>query len=82
MEAVTPISVETGMAMAAPTAVDTLAPTVGADSCVNYDCEEDCDDAEAPLHVALVIVFKALPLLKCMHKIQIFPQKKLTKNSC
>jgi len=59
------------MAMAASTTVDTLAPTVGADACVNCAYEEDCDDcddAEAPLLVDLVIVFKALSLLKYMHK--------------
>jgi len=32
-------------------AVDTLAPTVGADACVDCACEEDCDDAKVPLSV-------------------------------
>jgi len=62
--------------MVAPTRVDTLAPTVGADACVDCSCGEecgDCDDAEAPLMVSLVIVFKALSLLKCMHKQDFFP---------
>jgi len=73
------------MAMVAPTAVDTLAPTAGADACVNCACEEDCDDCdeiEAPILTDLVIVFKALPLLKCMHKMRIYPQIKFTENSC
>jgi len=71
-------SVEIGIAMAAPTAVDTLAPTVWEDACVNCACEEDCDDCddvEAPLLVDLVIIFKALPLLKCMHKQEFFREK-------
>ena len=65
--AVTPISFETGTTMVAPMTVDTQAPTVGANACVNYACEkdcDDCDDAESPLLVGLVMVFKALPLLK------------------
>jgi len=85
VEMVTPIFDETGMAMAASTVVDTLAPTEGADACVNCAYEEDCDDcndAEAPKLVDLVIVFKVLPLLRCMDKMQIFPHKKFTKNSC
>jgi len=70
--AVTLVFFETGIAIIAPTVVDTLAPTVGADACVNYGCEEDCDDcddAEAPLLVGLVIIFKVLPLLNaCTNK--------------
>jgi len=59
----------------------------GADVCVNCACEEDCndcDDAEPPLLVDLYIVFKALPLLKCMHTIftrkvrEMFEEKKET----
>jgi len=46
VEAVTPIFVETGMAMVAPTAVDTLAPTEGMDARVNCGCEEDCNDCD------------------------------------
>jgi len=68
VEAVTPISVETGLAMDDSTTVDTLAPIEGADACVTRACEEDYDDGEAPLLGNLVIVSKALPLLKCMHK--------------
>jgi len=56
--------------MVAPMAVDTLAPTVGVDACVDCVCEEDCDDfddAKVPLLVGRAISFKALPLLKSMH---------------
>ena len=70
--AVTPIFVETGIAMVAPMAAHTLAPTVGADAYIDCSCENDCDDAEVPLLVDLVIVFKALLLLKCMHKQKYF----------
>jgi len=80
VEVVTPISFETILAVAVSTVVDTLAPTEGANVCVTCACEDDCndcDDAEAPLLVDLVIVFKALPLLKCMHKMRIFPQKRV-----
>jgi hypothetical protein len=69
--AITPISVETGIAINAPMAVDTLAPTVGADACVDCACEEDCDDcddAELPLLVGQAISFKVFQLFKCMHK--------------
>jgi len=65
-------------------AVDTLAPTVGADACVDCACE-DCafvceDDEEVPLLLERAISFKVLPLLKCMHK-QLFFHKKFTKDS-
>jgi hypothetical protein len=76
--AVTPISIETGIAMVAPTTVDTLAPTVGANASVDCACEEDCndcDDIEAPLLVDLVIIFKALPLLKGKHTKEFFREK-------
>jgi len=69
--AVTQISVETGMAVVAPKAVGTLKSIAGMDVCVVCACEEvfnDCDDIEAPVLVDLVILFKALPLRKCMHK--------------
>ena len=75
VEAVTPISVETGIIMVSPMAIGTAAPTVGAYSCVDCACHKDCDychDAEVPLIVGLVIVFKDLPLLKCIHKQDIF----------
>jgi len=40
VEAVTPISVETDMAMVSPMVVDTVAPTKGADTHVNCACDE------------------------------------------
>jgi len=61
VEAITPISVETSMAMIAPTAVDTLEPTEWADACVYCACEEDCDDyddIEVSVLADLVIIFK------------------------
>jgi hypothetical protein len=73
------ISVETGIAMVARMAVDTLSPTVGADACVDCACE-NCDNAEVLLLAGRAISFKALSLLKYMHK-QIFFQKKFTKGS-
>ena len=71
MGAVTPIFVKIGMAMVATTVVDTLVPNAGEDAHVICACEEDCDDCDdivAPILVDLDIIFKALPLLKCMHK--------------
>jgi len=55
---------------------------VGTDACVDCAYEEDCDDCddpETPLLVGLIIVFKDLPLLKCMHKQEFFPIKSLLK---
>jgi len=60
-----------GIAMVTHMAVDTLAPTVGVDACVDCSCEDDCDDcddAEVPLLVGRAISFKVLPLLKCIHR--------------
>jgi hypothetical protein len=86
VEAVTLISVETGMAMVSSTVVvGTLAPTKGADARLDCPCEDDCDDCdniEAPILMDLVIIFKASPLLKCMHKNANFLKNKFTKNSC
>ena len=79
---VTLISVKTGLTIVASRTVNTLAPTKGGDACVVCACEEDCDDAEAPLFVDLVTVSKVLPLLKCMHKMRNFPRKEIKKNSC
>jgi len=64
------------MAMVAPKVVGTLASTAGVDVCVIYACEEDfnyCDNIEAPVFVDLIILFKVLPLRKCMHKDAYFP---------
>jgi len=61
--------------MDAPMAIYTLAPV---DACVDCACEEDCDDCddeEVPLLVGRAITFKALPLLKCMHKQEYFHKK-------
>jgi len=63
------------MAMVAPKVVGTLAPTAGLDVCAIYACEEDCndrDDIDAPV-LTDFILFKALPLRKCMHKDANFP---------
>jgi len=71
VEAATPISIKTGMAMVAPKAVGTLASTAGANVCVICVREEncnDCDDIEASVLVDLVLLFKTLSLRKCMHK--------------
>ena len=79
MGAVTPMSVETGMAMVAPQAVGTLAPTIGVDVCVIFAFEEDCndcDDIEELVLADLGILFKVLPLHKCMHKDVDFPQER------
>jgi len=68
---VTPIFVETGMVVVAPKAVGTITSIKGMDVCVFCACEDDCndcDDIEAPVLTDLVILFKALPLRKCMHK--------------
>jgi len=66
--------------MVVPTAIGTLAPTARADARVicayDEDCD-DCDDIEAPVLADLVIIFKALPLLKCMHKQFLFCRKKI-----
>jgi len=69
--AVTPIYVETGVAMVAPKAVGTCTSIVRMDVCVICACEEDCndcDDIKAPVLADLVILFTALPLHKCTHK--------------
>ena len=78
VEAVIPVSIVTGMAMVAPTVVDTLAPTEGANTGVDCACEEDCDDCddiEAPVLADLVIIFKAL--LKCMQTNENFSLEKV-----
>jgi len=73
------------MAMVSPTFVDTLAPTVEADACVDCACEADCDDyddVEAPLLVGLVIIFKqeffsgkVLPKMVCSFQKNSFYKK-------
>jgi hypothetical protein len=71
--AVTPISVEIDMAMVAPKVVGTLASIAWVNVYVICACEEDYNDIEAPALTDLVILFKALPLRKCMHKDADFP---------
>jgi len=84
--AVTTISVETGMFLVAPTTVYTLTPTIVADArviCAFEEDYDDCDDIETPILADLVIVFKALRLLKCMHKnVNSSVEKSSTENSC
>ena len=46
MGAITPISVETDMAMVVPKVVGTLASTAGVDVCVICACENDCNDCD------------------------------------
>jgi len=55
--AVTPISVETGIAIVAPTTIDTFKSPDGAVTCKDGTCEE----------VELTRAID-LPLLKCIHK--------------
>ena len=43
---VTPMSDETGIAMVAPTGVDTFKPSNGEVACIDCACEEDCEDDE------------------------------------
>ena len=58
--------------------MDTLASTAGENVHVICACEEECDDIEALVLAAdLVIIFKALPLLKCMHKNENFSLEKV-----
>jgi len=59
-----------------PKAIGTLAPIAGADVCVIFAFEEDCndcDDIEELVLADLGILFKVLPLHKCMHKDVDFP---------
>jgi len=68
--------VETGMSMIAPKAVGTLTSIAGADVrviCAYEEYCDDCDDIEATILTDLVILFKVLPLRKCMHKNADFP---------
>lgn len=85
MGAVTPISVETGMAMVAPKATGTLASTVGPNVRVICACEEDYndyDDIEAPVLADLVILFKALHFVNACTKMWIFLRKSFTEKNC
>jgi len=59
--AVTPISVETGIAILAPTGVDTFKSPEGEVACKDCVCEDDCEEDELARAIDL-------PLLKCIHK--------------
>ena len=72
--AVSPVSVETGIAMVAPTGVDTFKSHKGEVTCKDCACEDDCEEDE----LARVI---DLPLLRCIHKQLVFLAIKLLGNS-
>jgi len=59
--AVTPVSVEFGIAMVAPTEVDTFKSPKGEVACKGCSCEDDCEEDELARAIDL-------PLLKCIHK--------------
>jgi len=59
--AVTLISVETGIAIVAPTRVDTFKSPKGEVACIDCACEDDCEEDEPARAINL-------PLLKCIHK--------------
>ena len=59
--AVTPISIETGIAVMAPTAIDTFKSPDGVVACKYGACEDDCEEVELARAIDL-------PLLKCIHK--------------
>ena len=59
--AITPVSVETGIAMVAPTAVDTFKSPKGVVACKDCACEDGCEEDELARAIDL-------PLLKCIHK--------------
>ena len=78
--AVTHKSVETGITIIASMAVDTLAPTVGVDACMDCAFEEDCDDVEVPLLVGRAIFLRLYHFLNaCTNKY--FSRKQFTKDS-
>jgi len=59
--AITPVFVETGIAMVAPTAVDTFKSPKGVVACRDCACENSCEEGELPRAIDL-------PFLKCIHK--------------
>ena len=59
--AVTPISVEPGIARVAPTGVDTFKSLKGEFACKGCACEDDCEEDETARDINL-------PLLKSIHK--------------
>ena len=58
--AATPMPVETGIAIVAPTGVDTFKSPNGEVACIGCGCEEDCEDDELARGLNL-------PLLKSIH---------------
>ena len=58
--AVTPMSVETGIAMVAPTGVKTFKSPNGGVDCIGCACEEDCEVDEPARGIVL-------PVLKSIH---------------
>jgi len=61
VETVAPISVETGIAMGAPTGVDTFKTPKGEVACKDCACEDDCEEDELARAIDL-------PILNCIHK--------------
>ena len=59
--AVTHIFAEPGIAMVAPTEVDTFQSPKGEVTCKGCVCEDDCEEDELARAINL-------PLLKCIHK--------------
>jgi len=59
--AIPPISVEPGIAMVAPTGVDTFKSPKGEVACKGCACEDDCEEDELVRAIDL-------QLLKCIHK--------------
>jgi len=58
---VTPMFVEPGMTMVAPTGVDTFKSHKGKVACKGCACEDNCEEDELARGIDL-------PLLKCIHK--------------
>jgi len=54
--AVSPVSVETGIAMVAPTGVDTFKSHKGEVTCKDYSCEDDCEEDCNALFIYLIIL--------------------------
>jgi hypothetical protein len=70
--AVTPIFVETGIVIVAPTWVDTFKSPIGKVACKDRACEDDCEEDELARAIDL-------PLLKCIHKQFVVFSNKVTR---
>jgi len=70
--AITPISVETGIVIVAPTGVDTFKSPKGEVACKDCACEYDCEKDELARAIDL-------PLLKCIHKQFVVFSNKVTQ---